>query len=32
MAKELANSRDWPDWNAGAEFKAFRAQSQAARR
>ena len=32
MAKELANSRAWPDWNAGSEFKAVRAQSQAARR
>ncbi len=32
MAKELASSRAWPDWNAGSEFKAVRAESQAARR
>ena len=28
----LANSRDWPDWRAGVEFKALRAQTAAARR
>lgn len=29
---KLANSRDWPGWNAGAEFKAVREASAAARR
>ncbi|MDH5227824.1 MAG: peptidase M20, partial [Gammaproteobacteria bacterium] len=24
MAKELANSRTWPQWHAGTEFKATR--------
>ena len=28
----LANSRDWPGWRAGAEFRALRLQSDAARR
>jgi Zn-dependent M28 family amino/carboxypeptidase len=27
MARSLANSRAWPDWNAGTEFKATRAAS-----
>lgn len=26
-AERLANSRDWPDWNDGSEFKAIRAQT-----
>lgn len=29
---ELANSRRWPDWREGSEFRAIRAQSAAARR
>ena len=28
----LANSRDWPGWRTGAEFRALRLQSDAARR
>jgi len=31
MARELANSRAWPDWNPGSEFKAVR-DSTASRR
>jgi len=27
MARDLANSRAWPDWNAGSEFKAVRDSS-----
>lgn len=30
--KALANSRDWPDWKAGSEFKAIRATSAAERK
>lgn len=30
--RELANSTQWPDWNAGSEFKPVRAESAAARR
>lgn len=29
---ELANSRAWPDWNEGSEFKAIRAQTAGERR
>ena len=32
IARRLANSGDWPQWNAGSEFGAVRAQSQAARK
>lgn len=32
MAKELANSRAWPQWNPGNEFNAVRATSAAQRR
>ena len=32
MARELANSRRWPGWNAGSEFKAVRDASSAQRR
>ena len=32
MARELANSRRWPAWNAGSEFKAVRDASSAQRR
>ena len=31
VATVLANSRDWPNWNAGTEFKAKRDESSAAR-
>jgi Zn-dependent M28 family amino/carboxypeptidase len=30
--RALANSRDWPDWKPGSEFKAIRAKSAAERR
>ncbi|HEY8573060.1 M28 family metallopeptidase [Phenylobacterium sp.] len=30
--RALANSRRWPDWNAGSEFKALRAETAAQRR
>lgn len=30
--KALANSRDWPDWKAGSEFKAIRAETAGERR
>jgi len=30
--KALANSRDWPDWKAGSEFKAIRAETAAERK
>ena len=32
MALRLANSRAWPDWNEGSEFKALRAKSAKARK
>lgn len=32
MGRELANSRAWPTWNEGAEFKPARDASEAARR
>ena len=32
VGRDLADSRDWPEWNAGAEFEAARAASAAARR
>ena len=31
MARELANSKDWPAWNAGSQFKAVRDASSASR-
>lgn len=30
--KALANSRDWPDWKAGSEFKAIRAETASQRK
>jgi len=30
--KAIANSRVWPDWNAGSEFKPVRAASAVARK
>jgi Zn-dependent M28 family amino/carboxypeptidase len=32
IARELANSKQWPEWNAGSEFKATRDASAAQRR
>lgn len=32
VGRDLADSRDWPEWNAGTEFEAARAASAAARR
>nr|WP_244501628.1 M28 family metallopeptidase [Sphingomonas gellani] len=32
IGRDLANSRDWPQWNAGSEFRAIRTQSDAERR
>jgi hypothetical protein len=32
MALGLANSRDWPEWNEGSEFKAVRDEARAGRR
>ncbi len=32
VGRDLADSCDWPEWNAGAEFEAARAASAAARR
>jgi len=32
MGWALANSREWPEWTAGAEFKAIRDASAAARK
>lgn len=32
LGRELANSRRWPDWNAGVEYKAVRDRSAASRR
>ena len=31
VGRDLANSRDWPQWSAGAEFEATRKQSDARR-
>jgi Zn-dependent M28 family amino/carboxypeptidase len=31
LGRDLANSRRWPDWNDGSEFKPVRAKSQSAR-
>ena len=31
IGRDLANSRRWPDWNAGSEFKAIRAETAKAR-
>lgn len=31
-AAQLANSRSWPDWNEGSEFKSVRAKTAAARK
>lgn len=31
LGSELANSRDWPEWEAGAEFKAERDRTRALR-
>ena len=31
LGRDLADSRDWPEWNAGAEFEAARQASAAAR-
>ena len=31
VGRDLADSRDWPEWNAGAEFEAARQASAAAR-
>ena len=32
LGREMANSRRWPDWDAGSEFKPVRDRSAAARR
>ncbi|WP_322965016.1 M28 family metallopeptidase [Sphingomonas fuzhouensis] len=32
IGRDLANGRDWPEWRAGSEFKAIRAESAAERR
>jgi Zn-dependent M28 family amino/carboxypeptidase len=32
LGREMANSRGWPDWDAGSEFKPIRDRSAAARR
>ncbi|MBU1540641.1 MAG: M28 family peptidase [Alphaproteobacteria bacterium] len=32
VGRDMADSRDWPEWNAGAEFEAARQASAAARR
>jgi Zn-dependent M28 family amino/carboxypeptidase len=31
IGRDLANSRRWPDWNSGSEFKAVRERTKAAR-
>ena len=31
VAERLGNSRDWPNWTAGSEFKALRDASASAR-
>jgi len=32
MTRELANSKDWPEWHTGSEFKAVRDAARAKRR
>ena len=32
IGRELAFGRDWPEWNAGSEFRAVRESSAAVRR
>ncbi|GAA3256555.1 hypothetical protein GCM10020258_16160 [Sphingomonas yabuuchiae] len=32
IGRDLASSRDWPEWRAGSEFKAIRGESAAERR
>ena len=32
VGRDLADSEEWPEWNAGSEFEAARAASAAARR
>ena len=32
IGRELADGRDWPEWRAGSEFKAIRAESAAERK
>ena len=32
LGRDLGNSREWPQWKAGSEFKAARDKSAAARR
>ena len=32
LGQSLANSREWPEWNAGAEFKAERDKTAAQRK
>jgi Zn-dependent M28 family amino/carboxypeptidase len=32
LGRELANSREWPEWKAGSEFKATRDKTAAARK
>jgi Zn-dependent M28 family amino/carboxypeptidase len=31
VGREVANSRDWPQWREGSEFRAIREKSRAAR-
>jgi hypothetical protein len=31
VGRDLADSREWPEWNAGAEFEAARRTSAGAR-
>jgi hypothetical protein len=32
LGRDLANSREWPEWKAGSEFKAARDKTAAARK
>jgi hypothetical protein len=32
LGRQLANSREWPEWKAGAEFKALRDKTSAQRK
>ena len=32
LGRELANSREWPEWKTGAEFKAARDKTRSARK
>jgi hypothetical protein len=32
LGRELANSRRWPDWKEGSEFRAVRAGTSAQRK